>query len=814
MKVLKFGGSSVGNPDRINAVIDILKNSFTDNETGAVVFSAYHGITDKLIKAGEIASQGSTEYETLLEEIEKQHLSFVRQLISVQRQSNVLAEIKYILRQLEEILHGVYLIRELSPKSLDFIMSFGERLSAYTISECLTDRNFECSFMDTRNVIKTDKNFGRARVNFPITNKNILSEFDKNEKVRIVTGFIGSSLNDETTTLGRGGSDFTASIFGAALNVAEIEIWTDVDGVLTADPRKVPDAFPIPEMTYEEAMELSHFGAKVIYPPTMQPALDKKIPLRIKNTMNPDFPGTVISHKKSPTEYLIRGISSIDDLALLTVQGSGMIGVAGIAQRIFSALARQKINIILITQASSEHSICIAILPQFREAALEVLNDELKYEIRDEIINAIDVEENFSVLAVVGENMRHRKGLAARVFQALGNHDINISAIAQGSSELNISIVVSKDDEARALRAIHSAFFKPEFNEINIFLIGTGLIGSTFLKQLKMRHEALKSEYGVNFKLAGIANIEKMLIQPEGIDISSWNEKIDSNGVAVNLSKFSSQMIERKVHNGILVDCTADEKITDLYKDILAAGISIVTPNKKANSRDFNFYKELRNAAKNKSRFLYETNVGAGLPVIGTIQNLVNAGDEIYQIEGILSGTLSYIFNTFTSGDSFSELIRKAKEKGYTEPDPRDDLNGLDVARKILILARETGASLNLKDVTVENLIPEKAKNATSIEDFFIRLKEYDNSMSEKVARAEKSGKKLRCIAEFKGGKAKVSLAEVDDEHPFYNMQGSDNIIAIYSKYYETPLVIKGPGAGADVTAAGVFADVLRLSLG
>jgi aspartokinase/homoserine dehydrogenase 1 len=459
MKIMKFGGSSVGSVDRINSVVEILKSSFQEIKKGAVILSAYQGVTDKLIGAGTIAASSNEVYLKIYDELQDLHITTAKELISIQRQSNILAEIKLVLRQLEDILQGIYLIKELTPKTLDYLMSFGERLSTYTISACLNDRGVENSFLDTRNIIKTDNHFGKARVDYAKTNEHIISYFTNHPEVQIATGFIASNINDETTTLGRGGSDLTASILGAALDVEEIEIWTDVDGVLTADPKKVANAFSIPEMSYEEAMELSHFGAKVIYPPTMQPALDHRIPIRIKNTLNPSFEGTVISHKAGAHKYLITGISSIDDIALLTIRGSGMIGVAGIAERIFGALARRNINIVFITQASSEHTVCLGILPQHKNTAVEALHEELKYEIRDKIVSEIGVENDLSILAVVGENMRHRKGLAGRVFQALGDNGINISAIAQGSSELNISIVVSKDDEEKALNAIHGAFF-------------------------------------------------------------------------------------------------------------------------------------------------------------------------------------------------------------------------------------------------------------------------------------------------------------------------------------------------------------------
>jgi aspartokinase/homoserine dehydrogenase 1 len=814
MKIMKFGGSSVGNAGRIIKAMKIVQEAFSHEQKGAVVFSAYQGITDQLIRVGEMAAQSDQAYLALFNEIQERHLDTARELISIQTQSNILAEIKFMLRQLEEVLHGIYLIKELSAKSLDYIMSFGERLSAFTISEGLKDRGFNNQFLDTRSVIKTDHHFGRAKVDFNATDQNLQRLFNNAPVVQIVTGFIASSQQDETTTLGRGGSDFTASIIGAALDADEIEIWTDVDGVLTADPRKVPVAFSIPEMTYEEAMELSHFGAKVIYPPTMQPALDKKIPLIIKNSMNPAFPGTVVSEKSYKNPYQITGISSIDEIALLTIQGSGMIGVAGIAQRIFGALAQKKISIIMITQASSEHSICLAILPQFKDLAVEALQEELKYEIRDEIISEIKVETQLSVVAVVGENMRQRKGLAGQVFKALGDHGINISAIAQGSSERNISVVVARDDEVRALNAVHAAFFSKSAKPVYLYLVGAGLIGGTFLDQLQRQQKQMIETQAVNLILAAIADIDHMYFDRNGVDLTAWRELLKSSGTATNIDNFIQMIKSDAFPNRIFIDCTASELISQKYLEILSAKICIVTSNKKANSGRYYFYRELQQAALDqRCRYLYETNVGAGLPVIAAIQNLLLAGDVIHKIEGVLSGTLSYIFNTLSPQKAFSEVVREAHQKGFTEPDPREDLNGMDIARKILILARELGVQLELEDIKIEKALPREAEAVQSPEEFFTILEKYDDAMKEKFVAADRTHRRLRYVAKFEKGKAVVALKSVHSSHPFYNLEGSDNIIAIYSRYYETPLVIKGPGAGANVTAAGVFADVLKAAL-
>lgn len=809
MKILKFGGSSVATPARIQSVIEIVKPYLTGDV--AVVFSAFGGVTDVLIGISKLALESNLEYKTKLAEIEKRHLEAVRELIGVQKQSSILAQVKFMMNELEDVLHGVFLVKERTPRTLDYVMSFGERLSAYIISEAFKDKGVAAEFLDARKVVRTDAHFGYAKVDFDVTNKLITDHFKNHTDLQVITGFIGTSETGETTTLGRSGSDYTAAIFAGALHAADLEIWTDVDGMMTADPRLVKKAFTVPQMSYEEAMELSHFGAKVIFPATMQPAMVNHIPIWIKNTFNPTFEGTVI-HANAKNGKLIKGISSMNNVSLLNVQGSGLLGVVGASMRLFATLAREKISVILISQASSEHSICFAIENQFTRQAKSAIDKEFQYEIRNEEIDEVQVETDLSIVAVVGDGMKHSPGTSGRMFSSLGKNGVNVMAIAQGSSERNISAVVRQADVAKALNALHEAFFLSDRKLLNVFLVGTGLIGNSLVNMIEEQYNKLAKENLLEVNVVAVANSKKMLFNEEGLKLSSCIDQMKKDGQPMNMKDFADKMIGLNLPNSIFVDCTSSEEVTAVYEAILSANISIVTPNKKANSASMEQYIQLKKTAfKRGVKFLYETNVGAGLPVINTLNDLLLSGDRVISIEGVLSGTLNFIFSSYTDGKKFSDVVKEAKEKGYTEPDPRDDLSGMDVARKILILSRETGLSFELNDIQVENLVPADCQKG-NVDDFFKTLEKHDASFEKLRDEAFSKGEKLRYMAVLNDGKVSVKLGSVNSQHPFYSLSGSDNIILLTTeRYHERPMVIRGPGAGAAVTAAGVFADVIRI---
>ncbi len=810
MKILKFGGSSVATPSRVKSVIEIIK-PYVEGDV-AIVFSAFGGVTDELIAISQHALDGDLHYKQRVDELGKRHLEAVRELVSVQKQSSILAQVKIKMNELEDVLHGVYLVKERTSRTLDYIMSFGEQLSAFIIAEAIKDGGVAAAYLDARTVIRTDNTFGYAKVDFEATNRQVAQYFSERRPVQVITGFIATAHSGETTTLGRSGSDYTAAIFAAALQAEALEIWTDVDGMMTADPRLVKKAFTVPEMSYEEAMELSHFGAKVIFPATMQPAMVNKIPIWIRNTFNPAFKGTVI-HANSTNGKLIKGISSMNDVSLLNIQGSGLLGVVGVSNRLFSTLAREEINVILISQASSEHSICIAIEGRETRKAKHAIEREFVHEIRSEEIDEVQVERDLSIVAVVGDGMKHSPGTSGRMFGGLGKNGINVMAIAQGSSERNISAVVKQVDIAKALNALHEAFFLSDRKVLNIYLVGTGLIGSTLIDMMREQFEKLATENQLEVDVVAVANSSRMLFAEDALPLDSCISAMKQDGEKMVMKDFVDRMIALNKPNSIFVDCTSSQEVTDYYPAILEASIAIVTPNKKANSGAYENYQQLRSISfKRGVRFFYETNVGAGLPVINTLNDLLLSGDRVISIEGVLSGTLNYIFSSFIEGRKFSEVVKEAKAKGYTEPDPRDDLSGMDVARKILILSRESGLSLELSDIKTQNLVPEDCRGDMSVDDFFAALERHDGQFEEMRAAAALRNEKLRYMAVLRDGKVAVELGSVDEQHPFYSLSGSDNIILLTTeRYHDRPMVIRGPGAGAAVTAAGVFADIIRI---
>lgn len=813
MKVLKFGGSSVAKPERIKGIVEILKSYYVRGDQFTVVFSAFGGVTDMLINMSERAAEGDDSYLDMFEEFSDRHSDTARALLGQDYLQQVIPHLDNNHEVLRNLLYGIFLVREASTRTMDYVLSFGERNSAYIISFVLKQNGINASYLDARKIIKTDKSFSSAKVDFDLTYSNIRNHYKEHPEIQVVTGFIASAKGGLTTTLGRGGSDYTASLIAAGLNAKVIEIWTDVDGVLTADPRKVKRAFTIPTMTYAEAMEMSHFGAKVIYPPTLQPALQKGIPLYIKNTFNPDFLGTLISEKADPQGEAVKGISSIGDVALLTLSGSGLFGVPGIAARLFNSLAQAEINVILITQGSSEHAISFAIQPQLAIKAKKRVEKAFEYEIQMGIIDPIKVEDDLAVVAIIGENMRYRPGIAGRLFQALGKNGINTTAIAQGSSELNISVVINKNNEAKALNALHESFFLSDTQELHLFMVGVGLIGGTLLNQIRQQADYLRKNRSLEIKVIGLSNTKKMLFNENGIDLGRWKEDLNASTTKTDLAAFVEKMKNFNLANTIFVDNTADDKIADFYEGILDASISISTPNKVATSSSYLQYQRLKKIAQKRDvQFMYETNVGAGLPVISTLRDLIISGDRITTIEGVLSGSLSFIFNTFKKGTSFSSIVKEAGEKGYTEPDPRIDLNGVDVRRKLLILAREAGMTLESEDIEIINILPEECQKASSVEAFFEALEKVDDYFEQLQAEAAAKGQRLRMIAKLSEGEARIALEGVDDSHPFYGLSGSDNMIVFTTeRYKERPLVVRGPGAGAEVTAAGVFAEIVTI---
>jgi len=821
MLVLKFGGSSVGSVKGIEQIIGILKDKEYSLNVSAVIVAAFSGVTDTLIELAAIAVRGES-YKEQLDALSKRHKDCAEHFLKAEDRKKAINEIDNNITLLSQILDGITLLNELSLRSQDLVMSFGERLSANLIASILTANDIKASFLDARNLVKTNSNFGRAEVLRKETEENIKSYFKTAKKIlQVVTGFIGSTPDEYTTTIGRGGSDLTAAIFAAALGAKKLELWTDVDGMLTADPAQVKSAFLIDEISYNEAMEISHFGARLIFPPSVKPALEKNIPIFIRNTFNPKGAGTKITANAAPGKFPIRGISSINQIALVRIQGTGMVGVAGFSARVFGSLARKGISVMLITQSSSEYSICFAVLPQDAQLAETSLKEEFAHEISNRSLENPIIEKNLSIVAVVGSAMKSTSGISGKFFHALGRNGINIVAIAQGSSETNISAVISSSDEGKALNAIHDAFFFANQRSVNLFVIGTGLIGGTLLDQIAENREKLADNM-IRINLIGAANYDKMIFSLDGLDPKNVKKLLTTAGKvegtqAIEPNKkgadaFIEEMASLNLPNSCFCDCTASEDIASLYEKILHYSIPIVTPNKKANSGSYDYYKRLTTYSRERGiPYLYECTVAAGLPVISTLRDLFLAGDKVIKIEAVLSGTLSFIFNSFDGSKPFSSLVREAKEKGYTEPDPRDDLNAMDAARKALILARECGLNLEFKNVKIDPILPKACLNAKSIDAFFSELKKTDAEFEKKRAQAASEGKQLRYVASIEEGKAQLSFRAEAEGSPFRSLVDSDNIVVITtSRYSKLPMVIKGPGAGAQVTATGVFADILR----
>ncbi len=805
MKILKFGGTSVGTASNFIKVRDIVLQQSGDV---IVVVSALGGITDLILQAANVAADGHGDYHPLLLEIKKRHEAVIGELFNGTGAIGYITE--ELLDELEQILTGITLVGELTPKTLDRIAGIGERISSHLLAEFIPG----ASRKDSAELIQTDSHYGKAQVDFAVTNQKIREEFASFSGIVVVPGYVAKNAKGEYTTLGRGGSDYTAAIFAAALNAEALEIWTDVDGYMTADPHVISKAYTIPELTYSEAMELSHFGAKVIYPPTILPVYQKEIPIHIRNTFRPEKEGTLITKgAQRPVNRPIKGISSISGITLLTLQGIGMVGVTGISMRLFSALARVQVNVILISQASSENSISVAIDEDAFELAEMAISEEFQKEIETGQVSKIDAENDLAIVAIVGENMKHTTGIAGKLFSTMGKNGINIIAIAQGASELNISWVVKTAELRKTLNVVHESFFLSENVELNVFLMGIGTVGGNLLQQIQKQKQKLLGEKHLKLKLTGVANTKKMSFHRDGIDIPRFRDELDGSELKSSLRGYIDEMKKMNIYNSVFVDCTASDEVSAFYQEILSANISVVTANKVAASSAYENYLALKNTAKQKGvKFLFETNVGAGLPIINTLNDLVNSGDRILKIEAVLSGTLNFIFNTISAEVPFSKTIKMAKEQGFSEPDPRVDLSGVDVARKILILAREAGYPMEMENITIERFIPGSFFEG-SPDDFWKNIENMDAEFEEKRQKLESENKKWRFVASFENGEARIGLREVNSHHPFYDLEGSNNLVMYTTeRYNEFPMLIKGYGAGASVTAAGVFADLIKVS--
>ncbi|KAA6349807.1 Bifunctional aspartokinase/homoserine dehydrogenase 1 [termite gut metagenome] len=809
MKVLKFGGTSVGS---VSSILNVKKIIEAAKEPVIVVVSALGGITDKLIDTSKMAAAGDSAYENGFHEIVQRHVKLIEEVIlDGIAQIEVQQQVGELLSELKDIYQGIYLIKDLSLKTSDMIVGYGERLSSLIVTRLING----AGYFDARTFIKTERKFSKHVLDSELTNQLIRETFKIYPPIAVVPGFISSDkTNGDITNLGRGGSDYTAAVIAAALDVKGLEIWTDVDGFMTADPRVINSAYTINELTYVEAMELCNFGAKVIYPPTIYPVCHKNIPILIKNTFNPLAPGTMIVKEKCSQESkTIKGISSINDTSLITVQGLGMVGVIGVNYRIFKALAKNGISVFLVSQASSENSTSIGVRNDDADLACQVLNEEFAKEIEMGEINTITAEKGLATVAIVGENMKHTPGIAGKLFGTLGRNGINVIACAQGASETNISFVVDAKWLRKSLNVIHDSFFLSEYQVLNLFICGTGTVGGSLIEQIRSQRQKLMEENGLKLNVVGIIDVFKALFCREGIDLNNYQKELEEKGVESSTQVMHDEVIGMNIFNSVFVDCTASSDVASLYKDLLQHNISVVAANKIAASSKYENYRELKQIARKRGvKYLFETNVGAGLPIINTINDLINSGDKILKIEAVLSGTLNYIFNKINADIPFSRAVKMAQEERYSEPDPRIDLSGKDVIRKLVILTREAGYVLEQEDVAANLFIPERYFKG-SLEEFWKRLPELDVDFEIRRQRLTNENKHWRFVAKLENSKGSVSLQEVDIRHPFYELEGSNNIILLTTeRYKEYPMMIKGYGAGAGVTAAGVFADIMSIA--
>lgn len=810
MQVLKFGGSSVADVAAIELVVSIVEKKLMTDRL-VVVISAMAGVTDKLLETGTKAATNNVAYRIELKELETYHLDTTRKLLPIHEQSATLSIVKQKFNELEALLDGVYLLNEISKRTQDTLVSYGEVLSSILIAAKFSFLPVASTLLDPKQIIVTNSNFTNAAVNFNATYQNCRDAVsDTATQLFIVPGFIAANELGQTTTLGRGGSDYTAALFAAATKASVLEIWTDVSGMMTADPRIVSHAKTIEHISYQEAMELSHFGAKIIYPPTILPVLQSGIPVRIKNTFEQTTVGTLIENVSAPSSDFIRGISSINSIALLSLEGNGMVGIPGFSKRLFETLATAQINVILITQSSSEHSICVGIKEMDTAAAKSLIDATFATEILNGYLDPLDVETGLSVVAVVGENMKSHPGVSGKMFGTLGRNGINVRAIAQGSSEKNITAVLSERDVKKAVNVLHETFFETTYKQLNVFIAGVGNVGGKLVAQIAQQFNYLQENLRLQIHIVGLANSKQFLIQEEGIDLSNWKDSL-ANTPLHGLDAYVQAIREKNLRNSVFVDVTANKDVAMVYASLLEKSIAVVACNKIACSSDYESYVHLKNLARlYNTSFLFETNVGAGLPVIGTLNDLLRSGDQITKIEAVLSGTLNFVFNNYDGTKPFADVVRQAQIEGYTEPDPRLDLGGTDVMRKIMILARESGKVIEMEDIANEYFLPMSCFEG-SVEDFYKEMLAQETHFKNLYDAATAANCKLKFVASYGNGKAKVGLQHIAPTSDFYHLYGKDNLVLFYSvRYPEQPLVVKGAGAGAEVTASGVFADLIR----